>query len=203
MYVCTGVCMYVCKAAARGTAKVFCIRCTPELANRGACYPAHREKHTNTILGPGPPPLCQYVPRMFTCQFFQPRSSSQLIIREAQQKTAKSLGPATYTGNLDGTLASWSPRGLVLAVVAIWGMNQWMEELSLQINRQNLKNKNPNVKLRHYRGLLTLHTEQKNCVLTLRVHTGQKSNYKVHSEKGPPQHRSFSTSETSTTAGRT
>lgn len=39
--------------------------------------------------------------------------------------------PAIPVGDLDGVLGSWHQLGLVPAVTGIWGVSQWMADLSV------------------------------------------------------------------------
>lgn len=51
----------------------------------------------------------------------------------------KALGLYTYMGNLEEAYGSWLWIGSSLTIVAIWGTNQQMEDLSLKICLSNKK----------------------------------------------------------------
>lgn len=51
-----------------------------------------------------------------------------------QQVMAQVLGVlATHKGDLDGITGSWHQPGLPPAVAGIWGINEWMKDLSLSL----------------------------------------------------------------------
>ena len=46
-----------------------------------------------------------------------------------QWEMSQVLGPGTHMGSLEETPVSWLQIGPAQAIVAIWGVNQWMEDL--------------------------------------------------------------------------
>lgn len=45
----------------------------------------------------------------------------------------KSLSPYNHVGNLDRVPGPWLKHGPALAFVVIWGVNQYMEDLSVSL----------------------------------------------------------------------
>ena len=53
---------------------------------------------------------------------------------ESSGNWPKSLGPCTHMGDLEEALGSWLWIGSAPAIATIWGVNQWMEDLSLSLS---------------------------------------------------------------------
>ncbi|XP_051688083.1 protein archease isoform X2 [Oryctolagus cuniculus] len=53
------------------------------------------------------------------------------MVWESSRRWPKSLGPCTHVGDLEEAPGSWLRIDTALAVAVNWGVNQWMEYLSL------------------------------------------------------------------------
>lgn len=88
----------------------------------------NKKARTDTLIQQTDPSLVMLASHM---SHFQ--SSSVLVTWESSRKRLKCLGPCTLMGGPEEALSPWLWPGLAAAIVAIWGLNGWMEDLVLSL----------------------------------------------------------------------